>query len=152
MSDASTTRMISMYLERASAPMFLSGWFQSPPENFHNTEYVEIDIQRDDEQVAIAITDLTAGPRQNENTVFTNKRFKPPIFDEEIGISAFDMIKRQPGDNPFADPVYQANAVNQAFQGFRKLEAKIRRAVELECSQVLQTGKVTLIDSSGTIP
>lgn len=130
--------------------MFLSGWFQSPPENFHTTQDVEIDVQRDDETVAIAITDLTSGPRQNENSVYTNKRFRPPIFDEEIGISAFDMIARQPGQNPFADPVYQANAIDQAFAGFRKLENKIRRAVELECSQVLQTGQVTLIDASGT--
>ncbi len=149
MSDASTTKLISMYLEQASAPMFLSGYFRSPPENFHTTEEVELDIQRDDEQVAVTIADLTAGPRSNESTVYTSKRFKPPIFDEQIAISAFDMIKRQPGQNPFADPAYQANAVAQAYAGFRKLENKIRRAVELMAAQVLQTGVLTLIDASG---
>lgn len=149
MSDASTIKMIEMYLEQASAPMYLSGFFRSPPENFHTSEEVEFDVQRDDEQVAIVITDLTAGPRSNEANIYTSKRFKPPIYDEQIAISAFDMLKRQPGQNPFTDPQYAANAVRQAFAGFRKVENKIRRAIELMASQVLQTGVLTLTDAAG---
>lgn len=141
--------MVSMYLEEASAPMFLSGFFRSPPENFHTTEEVEMDIQRDDEQVAIAITDLTQGPRKNESTRYTSKTFKPPIFDEETAVSAFEMIKRQAGQNPFTDPQFAANAVRQAFVAFRKLELKIRRAIELMAAQVLQTGVLTLKNEAG---
>lgn len=149
MSDTSTTRLIDMYLEEASAPLFLAGFFRSPPQNFHTTEYVELDIQRDDEQVAIVVKDLSLPPNQNESTLYTNKRLKPPIYDEEAPITAFDMIKRQAGDNPFSNPDYAANAVKQAFQVYRKLENKIRRAIELMASQVLQTGELTLIDQNG---
>lgn len=149
MSDTSTIQLIDMYLEQASAPMFLSGFFQSPPQNFHTTEYVELDIQRDDEQVAIVIQDLTIPPNKNENTLYTNKRFTPPIYDEEGAVTAFDMIQRQAGQNPFSNPDYAANAVRQAFQVYRKLENKIRRAVELMASQVLQTGQLTLINAAG---
>lgn len=149
MSDTSTTRLIDMYLEEASAPMFLSGFFRSPPQNFHTTEYVELDIQRDDERVAIVVKDLSLPPHANENTLYTNKRVKPPIYDEEGAITAFDMIKRQAGDNPFSNPNYAANAVKQAFSVYRKLENKIRRAIELMASQVLQTGELTLIDQNG---
>jgi hypothetical protein len=149
MSDASTTHMIGAYIEEASAPMFLSGFFRSPPENFHTSEDVEIDVQRDDETVAIVITDLSVGPRVNESTLYTNKRFKPPIFDEAGVINAYDMIKRQPGQNPFESPEYGRNAVNAAFKIYRKLEQKLRRSVELMCAQVLQTGQLTLLDSSG---
>jgi hypothetical protein len=141
--------MIDMYLEQASAPMFLSGFFRSPPQNFHTTEEVELDVQRDDEQVAIVITDLSTGPRNNEATTYTSKRFKPPIFDEQGHVSSYDMIKRQPGQNPFANPEYGANAVRQAFSIYRLCENKIRRAVELMASQVLQTGTLTLTDASG---
>lgn len=149
MSDNSTIQMIDMYVEQASTPMFLSGFFRSPPSNFHTTEDIEIDIQRDDEQVAIVIHDLTAGPRKNESSLYTNKRFRPPIFDEEGHVSAYDAIKRQPGQNPFMSPDYAANATKAAFEVFRRLELKIRRAVELMAAQVLQTGQLTLIDSAG---
>lgn len=150
MSDASTTRFTRLYMEEAEAPMFLSGFFQSPPENFHNSEKVEIDVLRDDEDVAIVLTDMTTGARENETTQYVNKGFTPPIFDEAGTISAYDTIKRQPGQDPFQDPNFALNAANQAFRVFRKLEKKIRRAVELMSSQVFQTGVVTLKNAAGT--
>jgi hypothetical protein len=150
MSDASTIQLIDLYLEEASAPMFLSGFFRSPPGNFHTSEEIEFDIQRDAEDVAVVITDLSLGPRHNESSVFTSKSFKPPIYDEASTISSFDMIKRQAGQNPFQSPDFAANATKAAFTIYRKLENKIRRAVELMASQVLQTGQLTLIDGSGT--
>lgn len=149
MSDDSTIKLIDMYVERSTAPMYLAGFFRSPPENFHTTEDIEIDIQRDDEQVAIVINDLSVGPRKNESSLYTNKRFRPPIFDEEGHVSAFDTIKRQPGQTPFMSPDYAANATKAAFEIFRRLELKIRRAVELMAAQVLQTGQLTLIDQNG---
>lgn len=149
MSDASTTKMIDMYLEEASAPMFLSGFFQSPPGNFHTSEEIEFDIERDTENVAIVIQDLSLPPNSNQNNLYTNKKFKPPIYDEEAPITAFDMIKRQPGQNPFQDPNYGANAVRQAFAIFRKLELKIRRAIELMAAQIFASGTLTLIDGAG---
>ena len=151
MSDKSTIAMIDMYLEESSAPAFLSGFFQSPPRNFHTTEDVEIDIQRDTEQVAIVIKDLTLPPNHNESSLYTNKRLKPPIYDEEGAVTAFEMIQRQPGENPFQNPNYAANAVRQSFTIFRKLESKIRRAIELQASQVLQTGQLSLIDKTGAV-
>lgn len=149
MSDNSTRRMIESYMEEASAPMFLSGFFQSPPRNFHETEIVELDVIREDEEVAVAIQDLSVSPRENEANKYTNKAFTPPIFDEAGTITAFDMIKRQPGVDPFQNPIYLANAAEESFRIFRRLERKIRRAVELMASQVLQTGALTLIDSNG---
>lgn len=151
MSDASTKKMISMYMEEASAPGFLSGFFTSPAGNFHTSELVEIDVLRDDEDVAVVVQDLTVGARANESTKYTNKGFTPPIYDEEGTITAFDQIKRQPGVDPFTDPNYAANATGQAFRIFRKLENKIRRAIELQASQVLQTGILNLKDSTGAI-
>jgi hypothetical protein len=129
--------------------MFLSGFFQSPPRNFHNTEKVELDIIREDEDVAIVIQDLTAGARMNESTKYTNKAFTPPIFKEMGAVHAFDQIQRQPGQDPFQDPNFALNAANEAFRIFRRLEKKIRRAIELMASQVLQTGALTLFNETG---
>jgi hypothetical protein len=149
MSDASTRHIIEMYMDEATAPMFLSGFFQSPPRNFHTSEKVEIDVLRDDEEVAIAIQDLSVGARENESTLYVNKAFAPPIFDEAGTVSAYNLAKRHPGQNPYQDPDYAKNALEEAFTIFRKLERKIRRAVELMCAQVLQTGRVTCRDKAG---
>jgi len=149
MSDRSNTRLLGAYLEESPAPLFFAGMFQTPKENIHNTEKIEIDIQRDTEDIAIVLTDFTAGARENEATAYVNKAFTPPIFDEVGTITAYDAIHRQPGQNPFDNPDYNANALHQAFKIFRRLENKIRRGVELMSSQVLQTGIITGKDANG---
>jgi len=149
MSDATTVRLLEAYRQLAGAPRFLSSYFQSPPRNFHNSEEVELDILREDEEVAIVVADITSSARMNEATVYTNKRFKPPIFKEAGPVSAYSLMKRQAGTDPFTDPEYQANAMVQAMDLIRKLEDKVRRAVELMASQVLQTGTVTVSDENG---
>lgn len=150
MSDGSSIHMISKYQERASAPMFLSSQFSTPLENYHNSEKVEIDIERDDEDVAIVVTDLSVGPHHNESSKYTNKSFTPPIFDEAGAVNAFEMIKRMPGRSPFEDPRFGLAVVDRMMDIGQKLERKVRRAIEWMCSQVLQTGTVTLVDGAGT--
>jgi len=149
MSDSTTKKMLRAYFQDSPVTLFFAGMFQSPARNFHNTETVEIDIERDDEDVAVAVQDLSAGYRQNSVDLFTNKEFKPPIFKESTALNAFDLIKRVAGMDPFADKNFQAEATLKAFKAFRRIEAKIRRAIELQASQVMQTGVVTLKDSSG---
>jgi hypothetical protein len=51
------------------------------------------------------------------------------------------MIERQPGQNPFTNPNYGANAIRQSFAIFRKLENKIRRAIELHGLASLANGQ-----------
>ena len=149
MSDESTKRMISAYIQMASPTLFLSGMFQSPAVNFHTTEEVEIDIVRSDEDVAIVIQDLSTGHRMNATDIYTNKGFKPPIFKEAVALNSHDLIKRMPGANPFESPDFRANIITRMFNSMTKIEAKIRRSIELQASQVLQTGIVDLTDEAG---
>lgn len=150
MSGTVTKRMLRAYEQMAGATLFLTGLFQSPPENFHTSEEVEIDIVRSDEDIAIVIQDLSTGYRMNSEDLYTNKGFKPPIFKEAIALNAFDLIKRMPGQNPFESPDFRANLILKMFNGMVKVERKIRRALEQQASQVLQTGTVTLADENGT--
>ncbi len=147
MSDDSTKRMIEVYMQDASAPQFLAGFFQSPARNFHTSENVELDILREDEDIAVVVEDISVGGRENVASRYTNKEFTPPIFNETGTINAYNQIKRRAGVDPFQDPNYGANAIREAFRIARLLESKIRRSVELMASQVLQTGALTLIDS-----
>lgn len=149
MSGTTTARMIRAYNQMAQPTLFLSGLFQSPPENFHTSEEVEIDIVRSDEDVSIVVQDLSTGYRMNSEDLYTNKGFKPPIHKEAIPINSFDLIKRTPGQNPFQAPDFRANVISRMFNGMTKIERKIRRAIEVQASQVLQTGVVTLTDAGG---
>lgn len=149
MSDSTTKRMIRAYNQMASPTLFLSGMFQSPAENFHSSEEVEIDIVRSDEEVSIVVQDLSTGYRMNSHDLYTNKGFKPPINKEAINVNSFDLLKRNPGSNPFEDVNFRTSLIARIFKGMVKIEAKIRRSMELQASQILQTGKLTLIDSAG---
>jgi hypothetical protein len=150
MSDTSTIKMISAYKQDAPPTLFLSGMFRSPPENFHTTEDVEVDVERGEETISIVMTDLSTGYRDNSADVYTNKRFKPPIFKEKGPINAFDLIQREPGQDPFTSPNFQANASARALKLIAKMQAKIDRSRELQASQVLTTGIITLINAAGT--
>lgn len=149
MSASNTKRMLAAYIQMAPPTLFLSGLFQSPPSNFHSSEEVEIDIVRSDEDISIVVQDLSTGYRMNSEDLYTNKGFKPPIHKESLPINSFDLIKRMPGQDPFQSPDFRANVILRMFNGMQKIEAKIRRSIEVQASQVLQTGTVTLSDSNG---
>lgn len=150
MSTDKTIRMLRVYEQMAAPTRFLSGFFDSPPQNFHTTEQVEFDIIRSEEDIAIVIQDLSTGYRQNEANIYTNKNFTPPIYKEAVTLNAFKMINRRPGATPFEDPIFRTNATMELMQGMTKIEAKIRRSQELQASQVLQTGQMDLVDANGT--
>lgn len=151
MSDASTRWMIKKYVERAGSPLFLSSFFQTPQRNFHYSEEVEIDVERDKADIALVIADPSIGPRLNESSMYTNKQFKPPVLDEAGVITAYNLLKRQAGESPYDNVAPDKKALSQAFDIFQKLEAKIRRTVELMCAQILQTGAISFTDANGNV-
>ena len=151
MADSTTRRMLDAYLDMAGAPMFLSGWFRTPQQNYHTGEKVELDVERDEPDIALPVQDLSAGARHNKVSKYTNKAWTPPIFNEAATITAFDAISREPGAVPYDDPVIIATARARAMRTFPKLEAKIRRSIEVMASQVLQTGQINMLDANGDV-
>lgn len=150
MPGSNTKRMLRLYEQIAGSPlMFLTGLFQSPASNFYTSAEVEVDIIRSDEDIAIAVQDLSAGYRSNAEDIYTSKKFTPPVFKEKAGLDSNDLLKRAPGDNPYQSPAFRENLIDRMFRIMGKIERKIRRAVEQQASQVLQTGKCTLVDADG---
>lgn len=149
MTSDATRRMIDAYVEEAPAPMFLSGMLRTPPQNFYNTEEVELDVQRDGDEIAVVVQDLTVGPREVQASKYTNKSFKPPVILQQGTLTAFDVLKREPGKNPYEDIEFQGAATRKALGITRKLEGTVRRAIELETAQMFTTGELALIDGEG---
>lgn len=149
MSDTSTTRMLDMYMEDASAPGFLSTFFRTPPKNFHRSEKVEIDVLRGEPRLAIPVPSVSSDPRRHESSKYVNKGFTPPVYDLQASLSAFSGLKRRPGRDPFEDPDFLADVAEEAMREARELEMMIRRSVEYQCARVFQAGAFTLVDETG---
>jgi hypothetical protein len=150
MSDNSTKHMLPLYEQVAPTKMFLSGLFQTPRINFYNSESVELDILRSDEDIAIVVQDMTVGSRRNSMEIGTNKEFTAPVYSESIPLNSFDLLKREAGNNPFADVSFRSKLQAKLLRGMSQIDAKIKRAIELQASQIFQTGVLDLKDSSGT--
>jgi hypothetical protein len=151
MSDQSTKRMLAAYFEQSQQkPGFLTSFFQTPDRNFHDSETVEIDVKRTGHNIAIVIQDLSAGLHRSENALYTNKEFKPPIYGEEFALNVFTLLKRRPGYDPFQDVGF-LKALREEFDSeMSEREGMIRRSIELQAAQVLQTGQLTLTNAAGT--
>lgn len=149
MTDASTTRMLSAYEEQRSSPtLFLSSFFSATSGSFHNAEAVELDIRRGEPIIAIPVPSVESGARKHESSKYTNKKYIPPVYDLEAVISAWSTSQRQAGQNPFDDPQFRVNARNGAFRILNELEDMLQRAIEVQASQIFQTGAIDLKDAA----
>ena len=146
MSGKKTTKMIEAYTSQRQGMFFFTGMFRTPEENFHNSESIEVDIITSDESVSIPVTSIEGGTRIIAQDLFTNKEFTPPIYSESTPFNASDLLKREPGVNPFEDQGFQAKMSARALRQIRKLENRQRRGIELQASQLLQTGVLTLVN------
>ncbi len=149
MSGKTTKVMLEAYKQAAEVTLFLAGMFRSPRENFHNSGEVEIDIEREDEDISIAVQDLSAGARNNAAELYTNKTFMPPVHKEKGSVNAHTLITRNAGEDPFESVDFMANAIARGIKISSKIFRKILRSIEVQASQVLTTGTVTLTDENG---
>lgn len=147
----STSHIIKAYVQDTPAPLFLSGQFQSPRENFHNSLTINVDVERETEDVSVPLPNVSVGYRQNQSGSFTNKEAKIPVYKEAESVEAGELMERQPGQSKNDDVVFAQNATSKSVKIARKLEKKIRRGLELQASQILQTGDLSLLDADGNV-
>ena len=141
---------VQLFSEMRSPNGFLSRMFTIKPGGIYNGDKVAIDIQRFGEDVAVAIRKCT-GPNLNDVSEFTTKEFEPPAYGEAFPLNVCDLLNRMAGVDPYtaAYTEYGSQLVALMARGFQLIDDKIKRAVELQASQILQTGKLTLTNSDG---
>lgn len=150
MTGQNTSRMLDAYIEaRVSPRLFLSSFFKTTSKSFHSAKTVQFDVARGEPHVAVPIPG-EHGFRKIEKTKSTNKELIPPRYALEAPIEAWSTGERQAGQNPFDDPNFRENARNQAFNIGEEAENMIRRGIELQASQIFQTGKLLIKDSTNT--
>lgn len=129
---------------------FLSSFFKTTEEDYTDAEYVDIDIVRSGESVAPVLRDIGTGAVVVADDVFTGKQIKPPVYSLTRPVNIFDLMKRQPGENEYAEiGTWFGRLVNILKRAFALMSGMLVRSVELQASQVLQTGVLTLTDDKG---
>ena len=147
-----TQKLLALYQQESYNPKsFFASMFRVTPMSFFNTEAVSLDVIRNDNSVAITVQDVSAGYRMNVESIFSNGEFLPPPFKEAFTVNAFELLKRQPGQNPFEDPDLRLTLIRKVYRGADAIARKIRRAGELQASQVLLTGKADFKNEKGEL-
>ena len=141
---------LQLFTQMRSPNGFLTRMFTVKPGGIYNGDKIALDIQRFGEDVAIAIKKCT-GPNLNDIDEFTTKEFKPPSYGEAFPLDVCELLNRMAGVDPFSAAMteFAGQLVAKMAQGFMLVDDKIKRAVELQASQILQTGILTLTDKNG---
>lgn len=139
----STKMIIDAYAERSKPTAFLRSFF---PTVVSPTKELSIEVQRGFEKIAV---DVLRGSDGNRN-VFdrsTEKIFIPPYYREWFDATQLQLYDRLFGATEISDAVFAAY-INSIVDHQMEIQAKIERAIELQCAQVLETGIVTVANGT----
>jgi hypothetical protein len=147
MANPFATGWMVLFKQQRLPSNFLQSFFTMKPGNAYNGKKIELDIQRFGEDVAVA---MKAGTEANINDIdlVTTKEFTPPAYGEAVPCDVNDLLERTAGVDPYTDAYngYAAKLINKLNTAFQIIRAMITRSVELQASQILQTGMLTLTD------
>lgn len=133
--------LVDVYKEAVEATGYLRGMFENKETS---GKTVSIEVQRGFEKVAVDVFRGQEGNR-NDFSKFTEKVILPPYFNEYIdhtSIRNYDVLFGQAAVMITEETM--ADLVSDVSSNLVQLQAKIERAYEVQCAQVLQTGIVTL--------
>lgn len=134
-----TKYLVDIYKERPQTTSFLRSFF---PAKVTNTLEVSIEVQRGTEKVAVDVTRGTDGNR-NSISKSTEKIFIPPYYREYFDMTQLDLYNRL-WNSTMIDAGMFDQYTEQVADHVAMIQAKVDRAYELQCAQVLQTGIVQL--------
>ena len=143
---------MQMYLQMRKPQGYFSSMFTMKPGNNYKGDSVSIDIERYEEDVAIVVKEFT-GLNANDFDRFTTKTFRPPSYGEKFPLNVIKLINRMAGETPYSDAYndYAIAFMSEIAKGFKLVDAKIQRGVELQGAQIMQTGKLSLTDKDGAL-
>lgn len=134
-----TKKLVDVYKERIKPTGFLRSFFptvESP------TLEVSIEVQRGFEKTAVDVVRGTDGNR-NSFTKSTEKIFIPPFYREWFDATQLQLYDRLYGATEITDGIFAAY-INSVADHMMDLQNKIERSYEVQCSQVLELGVVSL--------
>ncbi len=131
---------LQAYKERIPAPGFLKSFFDVKK---FATKYVGIEVQRGSERIA---SDVVRGADGNRNTFSrsSEKQYMPPFFNENFDATQLDRYDIGFNQMENATPETIGYLGSDVADKLVTLREKIERAKEKQCSEVFETGVVTM--------
>ena len=135
-----TNKLVAVYKEKTAVMSFLRSFF-TPAVSM--TKEVSIAVQRGTERVAVDVSRFSNG---NRNTFDTSsvKAFIPPFYHEYMTANEHRLYDVVITSLSQGNTTYFAELTAELAEQLMELRNKIERAIEFQCSQVLETGIVTL--------
>lgn len=132
-----TNKLIDHYEQMPKPTAFLRSFFPSVESP---TLEVSIEVERENEPIAVDIVRGTDGNRNNFSRT-TEKVFIPYYYNEYFDSTQLQLYDRLYGATEINDAVFAAY-INSVARKTMSLQAKIERSYELQCAQALETGIV----------
>jgi len=133
---------------------FLSSFFKVTPESFTDATEVELDLVRSGEEVAPAITNLSTGAVSLAVDVFDLGKAPFPVYALDRTVHVGELMNRQPGENAYdgsAAGDWLGRLARVLVGSFTRMTDMVKRSIELQAAQVLQTGTIDLTNEDGKI-
>ena len=130
---------------------FLSSFFHVTMDSFTDSEYADLDEIYEGEDIAPAVTDLSTGAVSIVEEKFKNKQIPFPVYAMKSPAQIAALMNRQPGESAYvtAKVNWLARLATILVRKFGRMTNMIRRSMELQAAQVLQTGDIILTDENG---
>jgi len=135
-----TNQLQAVYREKILPTAFLRSFF-TPKES--QTKYVSIAVRRGAERIAV---DVQRGTEGNRNTFSksSEKTFLPAFFEEYLEATEMDFYDKMWNANGTVEVTTFKMWLDETIESLDQLIFKIDRAYEVQCSQVFETGVITL--------
>jgi hypothetical protein len=130
---------------------FLTSLFKTRPDSFTDVDRLNLDVVYGGADVAPVVRDLSTGAIRTTQDRFGAMSAPFPVYSLERAVSIASLMERQPGENAFITERvnWTGRLAARIRDGVAKHIDMIKRSVEAQAAQVLQTGKATLADEDG---
>lgn len=138
-----TKKVLDIHQDFLPAPSFLRSFF---PSEQSYTKEVAIEVSRNFENIAVDVMRGTEGNR-NDFSKSTEKVFIPPYYKEFTDLTSMQGYYTVFGNSSVSMGLFTQFA-SQVAERMAKMQAKIERAYEKQCADVLNNGSVTLLNTT----
>jgi hypothetical protein len=142
-SNLLTKKIVGKFEETIPVRTGFAGWF---PEETTPTYEVDVEVQRDNDLIAVDVVRFTEGSKTKSSKV-TEKKYIPPYFKLDYDFNRDNVYMNNISlgigmENAQVNKIISMNA----FKGVEKNRNMIIRAIRKQQADVLQTGIVTLVN------
>ena len=137
------SKVVGTFVEDKPVLAGFSGFF---PRETAMTLQVDLEVQRDNDSIAVDVKRFTEG-NKNKFSIVTEKKFQPPYFREEYDFQNDEVYMSTIAlgvglENSNVNAIIAQNALKK----IRKMRSKIERSIRKQQADVMQTGIVELIN------